>query len=325
MLKNVFEKWEEVKLQCSKDKKFITSYYLGNNTAAKIFFGIDNEKLCIYLEFTKEVLVDLEIPKLNGMLIDVVSEPIIDENKKYILIRNESQNEEIFEAFSSSMVDGLVNVTSYYDVYEVIKKVVKEYKDYFANPNKSLSKQEEQGLCAELLELSHLISKMGQRVVINWQGPAKNKRDFVFEESAIEIKSTLSQENTSVLINNENQLDCNYPQSLKNLFLKVYVMEDSDSGININKCIEDVLSKISIISLKNIFLSSLLKLKIDPHTYVSKYQFTVQKQNVYIIDDNFPAITSKSIPNMIYDVSYRLKLDGLDQYLIEEDKIYGML
>ena len=38
--------------------------------------------------------------------------------------------------------------------------------------------------------------------------------DFVFEESAIEIKSTLSQENTSVLINNENQLDCNYPQSL---------------------------------------------------------------------------------------------------------------
>lgn len=325
MLKNAFEKWEEVKENSSKDKKYITSYYLGNKTAAKLFFGIDDEKMCLYLEFTSEVLVDLEIPKLKGMFIDIISEPSIDLLKKYILIRNETQNEAIFEAFSSSLVDELANVSSYYDTYEAFKRVVKEYKDYFANPNRSLSKQEEQGLCAELLELSNLIDTMGQKVVDCWQGPSKNKRDFVFENCAIEIKSTLSQENTSILISNENQLDYTYPSSLKNLFLKVYIMEDSDNGFDVNKCIEQVFNKLTSISLKNIFLASLLKLKIDPNTYISKYKFTIQKESVYKICEDFPSITTKFLPKEIYNVSYRLKIGELDRFMIEEDKMNVLL
>lgn len=325
MLKNCFEKWEEVKENSSKDKKYITSYYLGNKTTAKVFFGIDEEKMCLYLEFTSEALVDLEIPKLKGMYIDIISEPSIDSFKKYILIKNETQNEAIFEAFSSSLVDELIDVTSYYDTYETFRKVVKEYKDYFAAPNKTLSKQEEQGLCAELLELSNLIDIKGQKVVESWQGPSKNKRDFVFENSAIEIKSTLSQANTSILISNENQLDYTYPTSLKNLFLKVYIMEDSDNGLDVNKCIEQVLSKLNSISLENIFVASLFKLKIDPATYISKYKFTVQKESVYKISDEFPSITAKYLPKEIYDVSYRLKIGELDRFLIEEGEMNGML
>lgn len=325
MLKNVFEKWEEVKENASKDKKYISSYYLGNKSITKLFFGIDDENMCLYLEFTKESLVDIEIPNIKGMSIEIVTEPSIDLVKKYILIKNETQNEAIFEAFSSSLVDELVNTISYFDVYDKLKNVVKEYKNYFANSNKTLSKQEEQGLCAELLELSNLISIKGQEAVINWQGPSKNKRDFVFEKSALEIKSTLSQENTSILISNENQLDCTYPEGLTNLFLKVYIMEDSFNGINVNKCIDDVFEKLTAISFKNIFLASLLKLKIDPKTYVAKYMFTVQKQLNYRINEDFPTLTSKKLPHHIYDISYRLMIDGLNDFLIKEEEMNGLL
>ena len=325
MLKTVFEKWEDVKTNSVKGKNYIAKYYLGNKSTANVYFGIVDEKMCIFLEFTKDVLADLDIPTLKGMIIEIAKEPSIDPNKKYLIVQNESQNEEIFEAFSSSITDGLLNVTSYFDVYETFKKVVKEYKDYFANPNKLLSKQEEQGLCAELLELSNLISLKGETAVNNWQGPAKNKRDFVFDEMALEIKSTLSQENTAIRISNENQLDASFPANMKRLFLKVYVMEDSDNGINVNKCIDKVLAQIKTISAKTIFLANLMKLKISPKLYRAKYQFTVQKENVYQVQDDFPAITSKTIPHAIYDVSYRLKLDDISSYLIEEETMNGLL
>ena len=68
-----------------------------------------------------------------------------------------------------------------------------------------------------------------------------------------------------------------------------------------------------------------MKLKISPTLYKSKYQFTVQKENVYQVLDGFPAITSKTIPHAIYDVSYRLKLDDISKYLIEEGVMNGLL
>ena len=325
MLKSVYEKWEEVKSGSAKDKNHVAKYYLGAKSSANVYFGISDEKMCIYLEFTKEVLADLDIPTLNGMTIKVSSESFIDPNKKYLVVKNESQNEEIFEAFSSSIADGLATSRSYFDVYETFKKVVKEYKDYFANPNKILSKQEEQGLCAELLELSNLIALKGEGVINSWQGPAKNKRDFVFDEMALEIKSTLSQENTAIRISNENQLDSSYPADMKRLFLKVYIMEDSDNGIDVNKCIEKVLDQVTTIASKTTFLANLAKLKVNPNLYRAKYQFTVQKENVYQVTAGFPAITSEAIPHAIYDVSYRLKLDDIEKYLIEEDTMNGLL
>lgn len=175
------------------------------------------------------------------------------------------------------------------------------------------------------MELSNLISLKGENVVNNWQGPAKNKCDFVFDEMALEIKSTLSQENTAIRISNENQLDSSYPDNMKKLFLKVYIMEDSDNGLNVNKCIDAVLNQIKTISYKTTFLSNLMKLKISPTLYKSKYQFTVQKECVYQVLDGFPAITSKTIPHAIYDVSYRLKLDDISKYLIEEGVMNGLL
>lgn len=326
MLKTVYEKWEELKSGPKADgKKIIAKYFLGRKSKANVFFGIEDEKMCIYIEFTKEVLAKLDVPTLKGMTINVISEPSINPDKKYLYVRNDSQNEEIFEAFCSSLTDGLMNSKSYFDTYEVFKKIVKEYKDYFANPNISLSKQEEQGLCAELLELLNLISIKGEAVVNNWQGPAKNKRDFVFDKNAIEIKSTLSQGNTAIKITNENQLDSSYPSSLDHLFLKVYVMEDSDIGINVNTCIETVLNELNTISYRTTFLANLAKLKIIPEVYKAKYRFSIQKENIYEVKDDFPVITSKTIPTSAFDVSYRLKIDDISKYLIEEDAMNGLL
>ena len=70
-------------------------------------------------------------------------------------------------AFSSSLYDLLVNTTDYYSAYNALVITIKEYQSFFSNVNNSLSLQEEQGLCAELIELSALIDKKGEDVVKN--------------------------------------------------------------------------------------------------------------------------------------------------------------
>lgn len=326
MIKSVYEKWSELKEKAvDKTNNYVATYYLGKDSKANVYFGYQNDRMGIYLEFTKEVLADLEVPSLKGMSISVVDADFISSDKKYIFIENISQNEDIFESFSSSLTDSLSFVDSYYGIYEALKNTVKDYKDYFANPNPFLTKQEEQGLCAELLELSNLIDLKGQNVVYNWQGPSKNKRDFVFDNSALEIKSTLSQENTCIKISNENQLDSSYPSSLKALYLKVYVMEDSETGLNVNSCIDEVLGKLTEISAKSGFLCDLLKLKIKPNVFKAKYSFSIQKELVYLVTDDMPKITSANLSPSIFDVSYRLKINDLEHCLISEDEMNGML
>jgi len=71
-------------------------------------------------------------------------------------------------------------------------------------------------------------------------------------------------------------------------------------------------------------ISYLAKLNINPDSYKAKYQFSVQKESVYQILDGFPAITSQNLPHAIFDVSYRLILNDISDYLIEEDTMNGL-
>ena len=327
MLLTVYEKWEELKKQYQfcEGNQIATSYYLGGNSKAKIYFSILNMQLGIYLEFDKYNLKNLDVPCLKGMKISVCEASFLDIQKEYIYIENVSQEEEIFEAFSGSLTDELFESKSDYDTYDALIKTVKKYKAYFSNSNVFLTKTEEQGLCAELTELCNLIKNKGQDVVKNWLGPAKNKRDFVFESSSLEIKSTQSQGNPTITISNENQLDSSYPSKMDSLFLKVYLMEDREEGININTCIDAILNRLENVSYKKIFISNLTKLGINLDEYKARYNFSIEKEQTYLVNEEFPKIIKNSIPNNVHDVSYKLNLAGLNKYEIEEGEMYERL
>ena len=320
MSKTVFEKWIEVE-EKSVDDNYILEYYLSQKTKTRIYFSLIDSSKVIYLEFSKEALSSYDCPDLKGLDISVQDVNVISLEKRYIVIKNATNNNEIFLAFSSSLCDALIDVDSYFETFNVLKAVIKEYKEYFANPNKILSQQEEQGLCAELLQLKYLVEKFGENIVINWQGPRRNKRDFVFEKTALEVKSTISQTNTNVLISNENQLDCNYPDTLKALYLKVFIFELMDDGFTVIDCANQVLNCVQDVNLKSVIVANLLKLKVNINTYKPVCKFSLQGTRFYEIVDGFPKITKSILPGEIFDVKYRLKLDALKQFETNEGKV----
>lgn len=323
MLKNVYEKWNEIDEIFQKNKEdFIMNFYMSRETISQVYLAIENEKKAIYVEFSKDSLFDVECPSLKGMKIEICKNESIDANKKFIKITNESNSEEVFLAFSSSLCDSLMNCSNYFDTYKIILNVIKEYKDYFSNSNHQLSLSEEQGLCAELIELSKHIEKFGDKCVYNWQGPSKNKRDFIYNKFSMEVKSTTKQIDSAITISNENQLDNNYPDKLVNLYLSVYVMEQSDIGLNVNDCISEIMEKLQDVNAKLAFTSNLLKLKVNIYDYKSQFKFTVEEHHLYDINDYFPKITRNNIPSEIYAVKYKLRIVNLANYEIKEDDIY---
>lgn len=325
MLKTVFTKWDEVNEELKKGtESYVTNFYLSKDSATRVYLGLDNKLKIVYLEFSKDALSSFKCPSLKGMDICVCNADFIDPTKRYLAIKNIDPNDDVFYAFTSSLCDVLQECHTYLDTFEGLKTVINDYRSYFMNANFKLKMSEEQGLCAELLELKRLIELRGEKVVFNWQGPSKNKRDFTFDENdvAVEIKSTLSQTNTSITISNENQLDCNYPKTLKKLFLKVYIFETNDIGFDVVSCANDVLNCIKDVNIASTFLLSLLKAKVDLKVYKPGFKFTLQDKKLYLITEEFPKITKDTISNLIFNVKYKIKIDSVTGFEIPEESKY---
>ena len=61
-------------------------------------------------------------------------------------------------------------------------------------------------------------------------------------------------------------------------------------------------------------------MKVDINTYKPGYKFSLQETRFYRIVEDFPKITKNILPGVIFDVKYRLKLDTLRNFEINEDE-----
>ena len=317
MTKTIYEKWEELESKVPSSGNNVYEYYLSKKANNKLYFGIDsNKNKKIYIEFDIAAIQNYNLPEILGMKITKIKAPYIDANKRYIAIENDSDSEEVFLAFTATLVDKIFDSKSNSKTIESFEATIKYYKDFFSNPNKSLSDSEEQGLCGELLYLKTLIENSGQENVLYWLGPNKNKRDFVFEKNAVEVKSTLNQTETSITISNENQLD---NKNLDELLLVVYIMEKNPNGsINVINCANEVLSLLTDVQYNKIFISKLLQMNVNINDYKNRNSYTCQQIKKYKITDDFPCLRKSNIPSVIFNVKYKLNLNSLGSFLVDE-------
>lgn len=318
MIKSVYTKWEEMSNNIPEQNKMnISEYFLSKNSNNKMYFGMDytkNKK--VYIEFDKGTLNNYECPEIVGMKIVITSAPYIDPSKIYLTVLSEGNMDEVFFAFTSTLADNITDSMSNMSTIEKFENTLKFYKDYFSNLNNSLSNMEEQGLCGELLYLEELIRKDGEKSVLYWLGPNKNKRDFVFENRACEVKSTLNQIETTITVSNENQLD---PGNLEELKLVVYTLEkDPNGNVDVVTCVKKILNLLNDIQYNKVFISKIIQIGINFHTYKVKNKYTIQSKKIYHVNEEFPSLKKSNIPNVIYDVKYKINLNSLNEFLLKE-------
>lgn len=305
-----FKKWIELdeKVNQNPNDESITIFVKGycyNN----IFITNDKKNHRMFMiEFYPQSLNGYKPMNINGINITIKDNTKLDANKKYLVFENSNEKmDDAFIAFSVTVIGSLNNCGTDAETLSQVEQILKDYKNFFAF-RKSMDKIEEQGLIAELDYLDRLIDKYGDGVVVNWTGSEKNKHDFIFDDRAVEIKSTLNQEQSIVSISNENQL---HVGKLNELKLKLYVFDENSNGKTVDYYIKKIYEKLVSFQSKKLFVSKICMHKIDPFEYKGNYKFDIEMVKSYIIDEKFPRIDKSNIPSEAYDVKYKLNLSNI--------------
>lgn len=187
-----------------------------------------------------------------------------------------------------------------------------------ANRNR-LSAQEVQGLFGELQFLEECID--GQHVSVQaaiegWQGPKGAPHDFIFGQSAVEIKSISGSYADSVRISTESQLTTH----LDTLHLRiVFLAVDTDckAGLSLNDLIIRLKRKIQDSDFASAFEERLAEVG---YVDIPEYDFpcfSVAQTRAYEVRDGFPRITPESLAPGISDVSYCIALSSIAGFICD--------
>src|SRR3546814_19068659 len=85
----------------------------------------------------------------------------------------------------------------------------RRWKTFLSGRSQHLSIEEVRGLFAEIVFLTELIDRQmsSSDAVEAWLGPERSHQDFIFGNTAVEVKSLSGAERSSVRISSEDQLE----------------------------------------------------------------------------------------------------------------------
>lgn len=325
----LYERWKKIHEKLRENGKSATVYQgFFDCKFGPTYIGTDdvgNESIMIFLD--KQAVDMFETPNVSGLFFEIVEEPVLSSTDKFLKIGvapGHSGINEAFEAFTVTLVGRISLIENTVDAVEEIYDVCKDYADFFGKGCKtSLSFIEEEGLFGELLVLRNCFEKMGDKAIDCWMGPDKSRHDFVFKDNkAIEAKSSLKQNRKIISISNDMQLT---NVGSADLFLVFMILELNPSGLTIADLVNGLYEKLSSQKSKDNFEQKLLEMKVVRGQIVTKRRFVLIETHQYKVSSSFPRLTLDDVhakSNRIYDLKYKVDLDGLDEY---EGDVYEYL
>ncbi|MCW1242055.1 PD-(D/E)XK motif protein [Bacillus pretiosus] len=300
-----------------------------------ILIGVDllNLQRRIYVDITNETWDEDQLksfPKWRG--IDIGQEyfakigPLKDKNF-LVISQIVEDGEEIFERVLQNLVDHiLVEVDS--PLYTVVYEVLDRWHNFFKRKwNSRLNPEEEMGLFGELYYINKWLEKFPDEpplIIKDWKGPLKNRIDFVSKNSGVEIKTVAPKIRNEIKISNEKQLELN-PVTDK-LFLFVLKVEINDAvGKSLQSIIEvideQLIERAPSLAVK--FKDLLLEVGVMGEEYDENY-FFVHEELAYLVNADFPKLTSENLPIGITNVSYSIDLSHCNSFKVSVEDIFNL-
>jgi len=192
--------------------------------------------------------------------------------------------------------------------------------DFLKPSRKGLTKSEWYGFWGELFTLTQILlpSSDYANTIKSWIGPDGKKQDFTFNNSALEIKTTLSGDANSIKISSLDQLH-RVTDSLYLLHLHINYSNDP-GALSLQDMYERTLAAVETdTDTKMKFLNKTSKLygKASEEQLETKFNFIAMES--YGVNDNFPKLTGDNTQSAITAAKYDINPSSLKPYLIELD------
>jgi len=297
--------------------------------------GIDEQKKrCIILPLKSplDIQVYNRFPKWNGLTI--VQEKhmnTLTRGIEWFLIFKENStgidiSHEIFIHIFEDICEMVKQEVNYPRIFDKIIVVLKKWEKFFERINaKPVSKIVLQGLFGELLFLQSVLKRRGEaqqiQVLDGWHGVDYSKKDFQYQKSFIEIKTSLKKRPYSIWVSSDMQLE--KPTDYR-VFLCCYMLElDKQLGKSVKNIIEEI-QEMLLEYPKKVFKDKLMNIGVIAEFLTSDMLdfYSVSDVLAYEVKEGFPLLDVSSLPSAVFNVEYSLALDECNKWMISMNQLF---
>lgn len=308
-----------------------TSDYLVRRVASAgtvpLFWGRDTAGRCLLIvellgDHTEEFRRDLT--PVHGIGVDLRDG---DERgqQRLVLTLDRNVDQDLFLGLCETLVASLSPVTESSVAVAVSLTHIRRWKAFMAGrKTRLLSPEEVRGLFAELQFLRALYaSRLGQAAAVEaWCGVEDIHQDFIFGNTAVEVKSLAGRDRSTVRISSEDQLET----VLDELFLVVFRLSegpDGTSALSLNALVALIENEVSDSGALEEFSGKLANFGYVQLIDYDEPHFAVTGRQAFRVDGDFPRLVRSRLPSGIARVSYEIELEAMTAFGCRDVDVLG--
>ena len=233
---------------------------------------------------------------------------------------------DLFHALCKTLVRNLGNASNPRTALTIALNQLKRWQRFLAGKKpRILSPWEVRGLFAELHFLQSLYTHLLNHndALSAWIGPKGGRQDFVFGNTAVEVKTLSNKGPNLVNISSENQLE----SPAEKLFLTTSrIIESSElsSAVSLNEMVQRIETDLIGSSALDEYQTKLAEVGyVELHHYDNP-SMQVTETRAYQVIDEFPRIVRSEIPHGVQNVKYQLQIDAVEPFVCPLEAIWNL-
>ncbi|RLP24861.1 PD-(D/E)XK motif protein [Mesorhizobium sp. YM1C-6-2] len=298
---------------------------VSGETAVPCFWGRDTTGACLFIvelkgdhthQFRKNMVT------VHGIDVDLRGgEP---GQQRFVLTLEKQVDRDLFESLCRTLASALERATDSASSLAVALVHIRRWKTFLSGRSQHLSAEEVRGLFAELTFLLELVERQPSTAtaVEAWLGPEKSHQDFIFGNTAVEIKSLSGTERSTVRISSEDQLE-----SLNDeLFLRIYRLSslpDAAGAQSLNEIVAAVQMQLAEAEAIEALDRKLVAHGYAPLPDYDQPHFVVSDVRSYLVVKHFPRLMRSQLPTGIDSVAYDIRLEAIAPYECDNGRVFG--
>lgn len=296
--------------------EFINPNYFSrvdNKHILDLHIGLDsNARKCIELRAKK-----FKVRRITGTNVIEIGQY---SNSNYYSIRFtliEDEFCDLFYQFCEDLVEQTKNISEESKGYQAVVDRYLQWKKMFVSSKKNLLTENQiMGLIGEILFLKgNLADRIGlSNALKSWSGQELTHKDFSYEDTWFESKA-ISKSSMSVKINSLEQLESNVDGELVVHMLEK--MSEAYNGISLNKLIVSTMDLFQTNEEKDDFYTKVSLQGYEYNTYYDSFVYEVSSFHRYLVNNDFPRLTRKSVDKAISRAEYVIALSEITSFELD--------
>lgn len=279
--------------------------------------------LLIELEGDNSLIFERDHVRVQGITVELQQSQ--DSTRQTLVFALErSADQDLFLTFCNALIPTLRELTDSRDAVYVALAHLRRWRAFLASGRtQGLSEDEVRGLFGELDFLMELSGKLPSVMAVEaWSGPQGGPQDFIFGDTAVEIKTIFGASRNSVRISSENQLaaDCT------TLILGVVRLTSSggvDDSMSLNAKVQQVAGALNNAHAEEMFWTRIGSLGYSANPAYDSPEFQVTNRRYFSVGQGFPRLIRSELPAGIVRVSYDIQLETIENHEISRGALWS--